>query len=45
LPAPKDMLAATYHLIGIETETKIEGRIGRPMTLVPGGTVIADALA
>jgi uncharacterized protein (DUF1501 family) len=43
--SPKDVLATTYHLLGIDPETTIEDRINRPMALVPGGTVIAEALA
>ncbi len=43
--SPKDVLATTYHLLGIDPETTIEDRINRPMALVPGGTVITDALA
>jgi hypothetical protein len=43
--SPKDVLATTYHLLGIDPETVIEDRIGRPFHLVPGGEVIADALA
>jgi hypothetical protein len=43
--SPKDVLATTYHLLGIDPETTVEDRIGRPMSLVPGGAVIAEALA
>lgn len=43
--SPKDVLATTYHLLGIDPETTIEDRTGRPSTLVPGGEVIAEALA
>jgi hypothetical protein len=43
--SPKDVLATTYHLLGIDPETTIEDRIGRPMALVPGGSVLTDALA
>jgi uncharacterized protein (DUF1501 family) len=42
--SPKDVLATTYHLLGIDPETTIEDRLGRPMHLTPGA-VIADALA
>jgi hypothetical protein len=42
--SPKDVLATTYHLLGIDPETTIEDRIGRPLTLVPGGSVLTDAL-
>jgi uncharacterized protein (DUF1501 family) len=43
--SPKDVLATTYHLLGIDPETTIEDRLGRPMHLVPGGAVVAEALA
>jgi hypothetical protein len=43
--SPKDILATTYHLLGIDLETILEDRIGRPYHLAPGGSVIADALA
>lgn len=43
--SPKDILATTYHLLGIDLETMLEDRIGRPMHLVPGGSVIGEALA
>ncbi len=43
--SPKDVLATTYHLLGIDPETTIVDRINRPMALVPGGAVVAEALA
>jgi hypothetical protein len=43
--SPKDLLATTYHLLGIDPETTLEDRIGRPMPLVPGGAVLTEALA
>ncbi|MFO0841173.1 MAG: DUF1501 domain-containing protein [Gemmataceae bacterium] len=43
--SPKDVLATTCHLLGIDPETVIEDRIGRPYHVVPGGEVLADALA
>jgi hypothetical protein len=43
--SPKDLLATTYHLLGIDPETTLEDRIGRPLSLVPGGSVLAEALA
>jgi hypothetical protein len=43
--SPKDVLATTYHLLGIDLETMLEDRIGRPTHLIPGGSVLADALA
>ena len=42
--SPKDMLATTYHLLGIDPATTIEDRLGRPSELVPGGAVIREAL-
>jgi hypothetical protein len=43
--SPKDVLATTYHLLGIDPETMLADRTGRPMPLVPGGSVLVDALA
>lgn len=43
--SPKDILATTYHLLGIDPETLLEDRLGRPMPLVPGAHVITEALA
>jgi uncharacterized protein (DUF1501 family) len=43
--SPKDVLATTYHLLGIDPEATVEDRIGRPLSLAPGGAVIAEALA
>jgi arylsulfatase A-like enzyme len=43
--SPKDVLATTYHLLGIDPETTVEDRIGRPLSLAPGGEVIKEALA
>jgi hypothetical protein len=43
--SPKDVLATTYHLLGIDPEATVEDRIGRPLSLAPGGTVIKEALA
>jgi hypothetical protein len=43
--SPKDILATTYHLLGIDLETTLTDRTGRPMALVPGGSVIREALA
>jgi uncharacterized protein (DUF1501 family) len=43
--SPKDVLATTYHLLGIDPQTTLTDRTGRPMPLVPDGTVITDALA
>jgi Protein of unknown function (DUF1501) len=43
--SPKDLLATAYHLLGIDPETHIPDRTGRPQALVPGGEVLTDALA
>ncbi|MBX6312618.1 MAG: DUF1501 domain-containing protein [Isosphaeraceae bacterium] len=43
--SPKDLLATTYHLLGIDPQTTLTDRQGRPLTLVPDGQVLTDALA
>jgi hypothetical protein len=43
--SPKDILATTYHLLGIDPETTLADRTGRPLSLVPGGSVVAEVLA
>ncbi len=43
--SPKDILATIYHLLGIDPASAITDRQGRPMTIVPGAEVLADALA
>jgi hypothetical protein len=43
--SPKDVLATIYHLLGIDPESLLHDRSNRPLPLVPGGTVIADALS
>jgi uncharacterized protein (DUF1501 family) len=43
--SPKDLLATTYHLLGIDPQTELTDRLGRPIPLVPGGKVLGDALA
>jgi hypothetical protein len=42
--SPKDILATTYHLLGIDPETTIDNRFGQPTHLIPGGVVISEAL-
>ena len=42
--SPKDILATTYHLLGIDPKTEIHDRQGRPMTLTPTGEVIQEAI-
>ena len=43
--SPKDILATVYHLLGIDPETTLPDRTGRPVPLVSDGTVISDVLA
>jgi hypothetical protein len=43
--SPKDILATLYHLMGIDPETMLTDRIGRPLPLVPDGHVVSDVLA
>ena len=40
----KDVLATTYHLLGIDPETHLEDREGRPVALVPDGKVMSGAI-
>jgi hypothetical protein len=42
--SPKDILATTYHLLGIDPETTLVDRIGRPLPLV-AGNVVGEVLA
>jgi hypothetical protein len=42
--SPKDILATVYHLLGIDPDTMLHDRTGRPMPLVPDGSVLADLL-
>lgn len=43
--SPKDILATVYHLLGIDPETTLHDRTGRPLPLTSGGSVLADVLA
>jgi hypothetical protein len=43
--SPKDILATMYHLLGIDLNTMLTDKLGRPQTLVPDGEVIPEALA
>jgi len=43
--SPKDMLATMYHLLGIDLETTLTDRTGRPQSIVPGGEVVREMLA
>jgi hypothetical protein len=43
--SPKDVLATTYHLLGIDPETLLTDRTSRPVPLVQNASVIGEALA
>ena len=43
--SPKDVLATIYHLMGIDPATTMTDTLGRPLSLLPEGEVLADALA
>lgn len=43
--SPKDVLATVYHLLGIDPNTTLTDRTGRPVPLVADGEVVADMLA
>jgi arylsulfatase A-like enzyme len=43
--SPKDILATVYHLLGIDPRTTLTDRGGRPLELVPEGSVIPEVLA
>ena len=43
--SPKDILATTYHLLGIDPETTLTDRTGKPVPLVAEGRVLEDVLA
>ncbi len=43
--SPKDILATVYHLLGIDPDALLADRTGRPMPLVPDGSVISEVLA
>jgi uncharacterized protein (DUF1501 family) len=43
--SPKDILATTYHLLGIDPATELHDRQGRPLALTPTGQVLLDALS
>lgn len=42
--SPKDLLATAYYLLGFDLETTLRDRIGRPVPLLPTGSVLHDAL-
>jgi hypothetical protein len=43
--SPKDVLATTYHLLGIDPATTLADRTGRPVPLVADGEVLHDVLS
>jgi Protein of unknown function (DUF1501) len=43
--SPKDILATTYHLLGIDPHTTVTDRIGRPVPLLSEGAVVPEMLA
>ena len=43
--SPKDLLATVYHLLGIDLETTLTDRAGRPQTIAPGASVVREVLA
>ncbi len=42
--SPKDILATTYHLLGIDPHTLIQDRTGRPLPIGGDGCVISEVL-
>jgi arylsulfatase A-like enzyme len=42
--SPKDILATAYHLLGIDPETMLTDRTGRPLALVPNSRVVTEML-
>jgi hypothetical protein len=43
--SPKDILATVYHLLGIDPETTLTDRTGRPLPLVGDAAVVREVLA
>lgn len=43
--SPKDVLATTYHLLGIDPHTTLYDRAGRPVPLVADGEIVPEVLA
>jgi len=43
--SPKDLLATTYHLLGIDPDATVTDRTNRPHALVPEGAVVPEVLA
>ncbi len=42
--SPKDILATIYHLLGIDLDTMLVDRQGRPLALIPDGEVIQHVI-
>lgn len=42
--SPKDILATAYYLLGYDLETTLRDRTGRPVPLLPLGSVLHDAI-
>src|SRR5260370_15031453 len=43
--SPKDVLATVYHLLGVDPETTLTDRTGRPLPLCPARHVVTEMLA
>ncbi len=43
--SPKDVLATAYHLLGIDPDTHLADRTGRPVPMMGGGQVVPEVLA
>jgi hypothetical protein len=43
--SPKDILATTYHLLGIDPATTLRDRLGRPLPIAGDGVVRHELLA
>ena len=43
--SPKDLLATLYHLLGIDVETTLTDRTGRPVPVLSEGALIPEVLA
>lgn len=42
--SPKDILATLYHLLGVDSSTMLEDRLGRPLPLVAEGHVVSEMI-
>jgi hypothetical protein len=43
--SPKDVLATTYHLLGIDPAATLRDRLGRPLPIADEGKVRSELLA